>query len=124
MTDVLGENPHVIPLAETQDKNIVDPPRPVFRQRPALRTAMLMTAFALILGVHVWSLRRYPAPSVDEAWLIARAWRFLHTGQPFGQLDVGILDRTPNEWRTIGYVGPTLQALGMLAVDQPGLIGP
>lgn len=77
-----------------------------------------------LLGLHIWSLRRYPAPYVDEAWLIARTWRFLQTGEAFGTLDIGVLDRAPNEWRTLGYLGTWLQSLGLLGADQPGLAGP
>jgi hypothetical protein len=61
--------------------------------RPLL--ALRGAPWLAVLAVHLWSLLRYPAPFVDEAWYASRAWAFLRTGQPFGVLDAGVFERYP-----------------------------
>jgi hypothetical protein len=77
-----------------------------------------------VLAVHFWSLLRYPAPYVDEAWILSRAWAWLHTGVPFGQLDVGVLDLVPGGWRVLGLSGTALQSLPLIGAEQVRLFGP
>jgi hypothetical protein len=95
--------------------------------RPREPIAALAGALALTIALaalHLWSVLRYPAPYVDEAWLIARAFAFLQTGEPFGPLDVGIFDRVPNGWRTLGVVSTALSSIGLLGAESADLFGP
>ncbi len=59
---------------------------------------LLAAAFLILLLLHAWSLMRYPAPHVDEAWLVSRAWGFFQTGHAFGMLDSGLTEHIDHYW--------------------------
>ena len=76
-----------------------------------------------ILAFHVWSLMRYPSPFVDEAWVGARAWNFLATGQAFGDLDHGVFDQFEGYWTFFPFLPTVFFAGGMRWFAQPSLLG-
>jgi hypothetical protein len=77
-----------------------------------------------IAVVHVWSLMRYPAPSIDEAWLTSRAWAFLNTGHPYGPLDSGLAERFySGYWVTNQWLITALQSLVLRITASPNLPG-
>ncbi len=45
--------------------------------------AGLLALLAAMMTLHVWSLLRFPAPFVDEAWVASRAGAFAQTGRAF-----------------------------------------
>lgn len=76
----------------------------------------------LLLLVHAWSLLRYPAPFVDEAWLIARAWGFIQSGHPFGPLDMGLAEIFPGYWVVNQWLITALQSLVLRFFPTPQLL--
>ena len=52
--------------------------------------SLWLFVFAAVLILHLLTRMRYPAPFVDEAWLLSRAWTFIQTGHQFGGLDSGV----------------------------------
>ncbi len=77
----------------------------------------------LIAAFHLWGLMRYPAPFVDEAWLGARAWNFLTTGQAFGVFDLGWVDQFEGYWTFLPWLPTVFFSWGMRWFAQPSLIG-
>lgn len=75
-----------------------------------------------ILIIHAWSLTRYPAPFVDEAWYASRAWALRTHGIPSGSLDAGVIDRFPGYWTFFQWLPAMLQRLAFVTVDQPALL--
>jgi Dolichyl-phosphate-mannose-protein mannosyltransferase len=70
--------------------------------RDRLRTGkpgtLFLLASVLVLLLHGWSLMRYPAPYVDEAWLVSRAWGFIQTGHAYGILDSSLVMQYDHYW--------------------------
>ncbi len=77
---------------------------------------------ATIVALHAWSLMRFPAPSVDEAWLVSRAWAFARTGRAFGPLDAGIADRFEGAWVVNQWLITALQSLALRPFPVPSLL--
>ncbi len=85
------------------------------------RTAWLFLYIAGF-GLHILTLLRYPAPFVDEAWLSARAWEYIHTGKAFGILDAGVLDRFGGYWHFYPWLPTWIQSLGLRLAGAPTLV--
>lgn len=80
-----------------------------------------LSMFVGIAAFHLWSLMRGPAPFVDEAWIASRAWTLIQTGEVFGPLDRGVLDRFEGH-RIVPPWAPTLvQSLGLRLAGEPSL---
>jgi 4-amino-4-deoxy-L-arabinose transferase-like glycosyltransferase len=77
---------------------------------------------AASLGLHLWSLMRFPAPFVDEAWLVSRAWAFIQTGQAFGPLDSGLADHFEGYWTLNQWLITLLHSLGLRVWGAPDLV--
>lgn len=77
---------------------------------------------AVILALHGWSLLRFPAPFVDEAWLASRAWAFIQTGLAFGPLDSGLADRFPGYWTVNQWLMTFLDSLSLRFFNAPNLL--
>ena len=82
----------------------------------------LIAMLAAVLVVHAWSLLRFPAPFVDEAWFAARAWGFLETGRAFGQLDRGVFDLFDGCWTFFPWLPVVLQSVPLRLVGTPILL--
>jgi hypothetical protein len=76
---------------------------------------------SILLILHFWSLMRYPAPFVDEAWLTSRAWAFLHTGHQLGSLDMGVAENLPGGWVANQWLITALQSICLRIAGQPSL---
>ena len=68
-----------------------------------------------IAALHVWSLMRFPAPFVDEAWTASRGWALASRGETIGSLDKGVVDRFPSGWAFFPLF-PTLVHASALAI--------
>lgn len=66
-----------------------------------------------VVGLHLWSLLRYPAPFVDEAWYASRAWGLIATGKPFGVLDAGVFDRFPGYGSYFQWLPAAIQSIAL-----------
>jgi hypothetical protein len=76
---------------------------------------------ALVAAVHGWSLLRFPAPFVDEAWFAARAWALV-CGRTYSSLDMGVIDQFRGGWYFFPLL-PNLAYAGALAMAQsPSLL--
>jgi len=82
---------------------------------------LLVFLFAAVATIHLWSLLRFPAPSVDEAWFASRAWAFLHTHRAFGALDAGVLDRFEGYWTLFPWLPVLFQSIGLRLAGAPAL---
>jgi len=74
---------------------------------PSKAAWALFALLACIQVLHVVSLERWPITFVDEAWMAARAWGWLETGQNYGPLDAGVFEQLDGYW-TFFPVSPTL----------------
>lgn len=81
-----------------------------------------LLVFGAIILFHSWSLMRIPAPFVDEAWLIARAWSYLNTGQNFGQLDIGFFDHFDGYWTFFPLIQTWIYLPTLYIVGAPSLV--
>lgn len=77
--------------------------------------------FALA-ALHGWSLMRFPAPFVDEVWVLARAWEFIHSGRVFSSLDAGVCDRFSGYWTYFPWLPTALQSLSLRFFPAPSLL--
>ena len=75
-----------------------------------------------LLGLHLWSLLRFPAPFVDEAWLASRAWGFVQEGRCFGALDRGIFDYLDGYWTFLPCLSVMLHAAVLRLAGAPSLL--
>jgi 4-amino-4-deoxy-L-arabinose transferase-like glycosyltransferase len=82
----------------------------------------LLVLLAVTLATHLWSLMRFPPPFVDEAWLASRAWSFIQTGQAFGPLDHGVLDRFEGYWTFYPWLPVWIQSLAFRLSREPDLL--
>jgi 4-amino-4-deoxy-L-arabinose transferase-like glycosyltransferase len=82
----------------------------------------LLALLALSLGLHLWSLMRFPPPFVDEAWLASRAWSLIQTGQAFGPLDHGVFDRFEGYWTFFPWLPVWIQSLAFRLSGEPALL--
>ncbi len=78
--------------------------------------------FVFVFILHLWSLMRYPAPHVDEAFLTSRAWSFVQTGHQYGMLDSGVIDAIPGNWTLNQWLITFIQAAVLRFFPQPELI--
>lgn len=88
------------------------------------RYRLILLAGALsigVIGLHLWSLLRYPAPFVDEAWYASRAWAFIATGKPFGVLDAGVFDRFPGYGSYFQWLPVAIQSIALRLAGHPEL---
>ncbi len=74
------------------------------------------------LALHVWSLMRFPAPFVDEAWLTNRAWAFIQTGRQLGPLDMGLVERFEGAWTANQWLITFLYSLSLRLYGSPMLV--
>jgi hypothetical protein len=81
----------------------------------------LRAAVAALIIFHLYSLTKVPAPHLDEAWFIARAWGFAQHGYPFGVLDSGVFDKLPGYQHFFPYLPTAIQAIPFLFSDSPDL---
>lgn len=90
-----------------------------------LKSKYIPESILFFIGIvfHLWSLMRYPAPFVDEAWLASRAWSFITTGKAFGTLDAGVFDRFPGHETFFAWLPVRIQSLGLRLLPKPELIG-
>jgi len=86
-----------------------------------LRRYLPSLLIAALIGLHVWSLLRFPPPFVDEAWLASRAWGFVQSGRCFGALDVGIFDYVDGYWTFLPCLSVMLQAAALKLAGAPSL---
>jgi len=91
------------------------------RVRPWLRLLPGL-GILMIVALHGWSLMRYPAPFVDEAWYASRAMSLIQTGKAFGALDAGVFDRFPGYWTYFQWVPVWLQSLTLRVAGAPSLL--
>jgi 4-amino-4-deoxy-L-arabinose transferase-like glycosyltransferase len=77
--------------------------------------------FALLLAINLWSLLRFPALFVDEAWFASRAWGLIQTGQAFGTLDSGVFDRFEGYGTFFPWLPVWLQSLSLRQFSEPTL---
>ncbi len=70
---------------------------------------------------NLWSLMRYPSPSVDEMDLISRAIAFARTGIPFGPLDGSFPDLFPKPWLSAPLFFTWFQSLALRFFATPNL---
>ncbi len=75
-----------------------------------------------LLGLHSWSLLRYPAPFGDEAWSASRAWGFLHSGCNFGTLDAGVFDRIPGYCAFFPFLPTRILAVVLFFFSAPMIL--
>lgn len=75
-----------------------------------------------LIGLHGWSLSRFPPPFVDEAWLTSRAWGFVESGRCFGALDAGIFDYGDGYWTFLPCLSVMLQAAALRLAGAPELL--
>ena len=78
--------------------------------------------FTFIAALHLWSLMRYPAPFVDEAWLVSRAWGFVHTGHQFGALDTDAYTRFDGYWTVMPWLPTAVKSLVLRLWGLPALL--
>ncbi|MBN1810215.1 MAG: glycosyltransferase family 39 protein [Anaerolineae bacterium] len=71
----------------------------------------VVVLFVAVLAVHLWSLERFPAPFVDEAWLTSRAWAFIQTQRPFGALDPDVFTQFEGYWVVFPWLPTFAQSL-------------
>jgi hypothetical protein len=81
-----------------------------------------LAVVASIIVINAWSLMRYPAPFIDEAWRASRAWAFIQTGRQFGPLDAGIIDRFEGHWTLFPWLSTLIQSVSLRFVAQPELL--
>ena len=67
-----------------------------------------------IAALHAWSLLRFPAPFVDEAWTASRGWALVSRGEMMGSLDKGVVD-LPAQLGSFSLL-PTLVHASALAI--------
>ncbi len=79
-------------------------------------------AYGGVFILHLWSLARYPAPFVDEVWLISRAEGYIQTGHQFGALDNAGIINMPGMWTLNQWLITFLQAAVLRFFPQPELI--
>lgn len=90
---------------------------------PSIKKWLLEILLFSVAGIfHLWSLLRYPAVFVDEAWFGARAWNFITTGQAFSSLDSGVFDRFTGYFTYFPWLPVFLQSLAMRLFPQPEII--
>ena len=70
---------------------------------------------SVLLAIHLWTLPRFPAPFVDEAWFANRAWSLLKHGDPVGSLDYGVVNRFPHGSRFFP-IAPVIAQAGILSL--------
>jgi len=87
----------------------------------AARRWLVVALAGAVAALHLWSLLRFPAPFVDEAWFAARAWAFIHTGRPFSTLDAGVFDRFAGYWTFFPWLFTFIQSLSLRLADEPSL---
>lgn len=86
----------------------------------AHRLALL--SLTVVLGaLHLFTLDRFPAPFVDEAWLGSRAWGFAQTNRVFGALDAGIFDHYEGYWTFLPWLSTAIQSLPFRLLPAPSL---
>jgi 4-amino-4-deoxy-L-arabinose transferase-like glycosyltransferase len=81
--------------------------------------ALVLLIGAGILGVHIYSLLRYPPPFVDEAWNANRSWALLTEGVAFGGLDAGVFQRFTGYWTYFPVIPTFLQAIPLWLAGEP-----
>jgi 4-amino-4-deoxy-L-arabinose transferase-like glycosyltransferase len=81
-----------------------------------------LALLAAMMALHVWSLLRFPAPFVDEAWLVSRAGAFVQTGRAFGPLDAGIADRFEGYWTYNQWFITLVHSLSIRLYGTPDLL--
>ena len=81
-----------------------------------------LLVWVLILLLHLLTLMRYPAPFVDEAWLVSRAWAFIQTGHQYGPLDSGLGEQFPGIWTLNQWLITVLQSFVLRFFAQPQLL--
>lgn len=78
---------------------------------------------SLLVFLHLFTLGRSPAPHVDEAWLVSRAWGMAQTGLPYGQLDAGLMENLVDHYWLVYQAGITaLQSLLLRLAGSPDLL--
>ena len=77
---------------------------------------------ALILVINAITLLRYPAPNSDDAWMASRAWEFTKSGNSFGPLDIGVLDRYEDYENFYPWLSSAIQSLGIRLFGTPSLL--
>lgn len=90
-------------------------------QALSVNIALICAALAII-GVHLWSLMRYPAVYVDEGWLLNEMAGFVKTGYPLGSLDYWQgLEQFPGAWVINRYLYLALYSTVMRFGNEPSL---
>lgn len=78
--------------------------------------------FTIIIVFHGGMLMRYPPPFIDEGWLGARDWEFIHTGINFGTFDKGVIDKFNGYWKIPPLFPTIIQSVGMRFYSYPNLL--
>lgn len=75
----------------------------------------------IILIVHSFTLMRFPAPFIDEAWMASRALQFIQSGSSFGPVDHGVLDHYQAAENFYPLISSAVQSIGLLIIGAPTL---
>jgi Dolichyl-phosphate-mannose-protein mannosyltransferase len=75
----------------------------------------------IVAALHAWSLLRFPAPFVDEAWFGSRAWA-LASGRTFSSLDHGVIDQFPRAWFFFPLLPNLIYAAALTVAGSPSLL--
>lgn len=91
-------------------------------QEQKAKIFLLSGLLFIVIGLHLWSLMRYPAVYADEAWLTSRAWGFAKTGHQFGMLDSGLVEKFDSYWIINQWLITVLHSLVLRLAQSPSLL--
>ncbi|MCB9449953.1 MAG: glycosyltransferase family 39 protein [Anaerolineaceae bacterium] len=66
---------------------------------------VLLLAIIVTMGIHLFTLTKYPSIFIDEAWISNASWTWLKTGVNFDSIHTGALDQFGYEWVSRFFVG-------------------
>jgi hypothetical protein len=93
--------------------------------RSCARRVWNLSAFGIltcIAALHCWSLLRFPAPFVDEAWIASRGWALLTRGEMIGSLDKGVADKFSSGWAVFPALPTLVHAAALAIAGVPSLL--
>ena len=91
----------------------------------ASRRSSVLAAAAILISLgalHAWSLLRFPAPFVDEAWIASRGWALVTRGEMTGTLDRGVIDQFPQGWSFFPVLPTLVDACVMALAGAPSIL--
>ena len=75
----------------------------------------------LILVINLVTLMRFPGPNGDEAWMSSRALEIIESGNSFGELDRGVLDKYAGYENFNPWLSSAIQSIGIRIFGTPSL---